>query len=268
MASGAAVIAGLLLSRLPSPMNYTVCFLLAAVSLVASYLCLGNLREPDQGHEHLKPSVIPLRESINTILLKDTSFRWFLIVKMLAQFSMMASAFYMIYAVRHYQMGTAMAGMMTSVLFITQVIANPSIGFVADRWNRKLVLEIGGLALILGPVLAIYAGGAASFYLVFILTGIANAIFNTLGLAFILEYGTDSERPTYFGLANTLISPVSVIAPMLGGWLADSAGYNSTFFIAAVAGVLVVVVLHLFVTDPRRKVGFPQGETAPVSHLT
>ena len=252
MASGSAVVAGLLLISLPAPLNYTVCFLLASLSLAVSYLFLNNLREPEQSDEYIKPSDVSLRDSINNILLKDTSFRWFLIAKMLSQFSMMASAFYIIYAVRDYQMGVATAGIMTSVLFITQVIANPIIGFVADRWNRKSVLEIGGVTLVLGPLIACLATGVSLFYPVFILTGIANAIFNTLGLAFILEYGTDAERPTYFGLANTLFSPVSVIAPLIGGWLADSAGFKSTFLFAAFAGVLSIVVLHFFVTDPRR----------------
>jgi MFS family permease len=252
-AAGSAVVAGLLLASLPAPANYAACFLFAFISVGFSYLCLANLREPQQSDEYILPSDVPLRESIRGILMKDASFRAFLIAKMLAQFSMLASAFYMIYAVRQYHLGTAAAGIMTGVLFITQVVTNPLIGFIAQRWSRKGLLEVGGLALVLAPLITIFAPGMGWFYGVFILTGIANAIFNTLGLAFTLDYGSGAERPTYFGLANTLIAPVTVIAPILGGWLADSAGFQSTFFVAALAGVLAMGVLHWFVSDPRQR---------------
>ena len=253
MASGSALLAGLLLSRLPAPANYSVCFLVAVAGVVASYLCLANMREPAQSDEYIQPLEISLRQSVGAILGKDPSFRWFLLAKMLAQFAMLASAFYMLYALRRFQIGTAEAGALTSVLFITQVAAGPGVGFIADRWSRKGMLEVGALALIAGPLLACLAGGLGWFYLVFILVGISNAAINTLGLAFILEYGSEAERPTYFGLANTLVAPVSVIAPMLGGWMADTLGFQSTFLIAAVAGLLAGLVLHFFVSDPRGK---------------
>ena len=259
MASGSAILAGLVLSGMPVPFNYAACFLIASGSLGISYLFLANLREPEQSDEYIQPLDIPLRQSINAILLKDASFRWFLCAKMLAQFAMLASAFYMIYALRHFQISPGTAGIMTSVLLFSQVIANPSIGFIADRWTRKGMLEIGGLTLILAPLVAIFAGGLGWFYLVFILVGFSNAIFNTLGLAIILDFGVDAQRPMYFGLANTLTAPISIAAPMLGGWMADSFGFQSTFLAAAAAGLLATLVLHFFVSDPRRKVIFAQG---------
>jgi MFS family permease len=252
-ASGSAILAGILLARLPSPLNYTLCFALASISLAISFFSLSKIREPDKNGDAIILNDVLLRQSISAILRKDRSFRWFILAKMLAQFAMLASAFYMIYAVLEYQMSASTAGLMTSVLFITQVVANPSIGYIADRWSRRGMLEIGGLTLVLAPLIACLANGVGWFYLVFILTGISNAIFNTLGLAFILEYGSDAERPTYFGLANTLTSPVSIVAPLIGGWLADQSGFQTTFLFAAIAGVFTVLVLHIFVTDPRQE---------------
>ena len=257
LSSGGALAGGILLTALPVPFNYAASFLIASVWLAASYLCLANLKEPLQAEDAISPVHLPVKERIMTILKGDRSFGWFLISKMLAQFAMMASAFYMIYAVRKLDMDTTTAGIMTGVLFITQVAANPLIGFLSDRWSRKGVLEIGGVALVLGPVLAWFAPSLGWYYGVIILAGIANAIFFTLGLAFLLEYGSDSERPMYFGLANTFTAPVSIFAPLLGGWLADSAGFQGTFLIAAVAGLITLLVLHFFVADPRQKIVLP-----------
>jgi MFS family permease len=260
MASGSAVLAGLLLAALPAPINYVACFLCAFLGVAISYICLANLRETVDTEEYIQPVDVPLWQSIRAILTKDISFRSFLAARMLAQFAMMASAFYMIYAVRAYHISSAQAGAMTGVLFLTQVIANPVIGLISRRWGRKNMLEVGALGMALAPALAAWSPAAGWFYGVFILTGIANAIFNTLGLAFILEFGGDAERPTYFGLANTLIAPISVLAPLFGGAVADSAGFQSTFLWAAGAGLLTALVLRLFVTDPHRIIPFAETE--------
>ena len=89
------------------------------------------------------------------------------------------------------------------------------------------------------------------FYVVFILAGIANTVFWTIGMAFTLSYGTDDEKPTYIGLANTLIAPSAILAPLLGGVLADLGGYQLTFLAAAIAAAATLVIFHFFIHDPK-----------------
>ena len=92
------------------------------------------------------------------------------------------------------------------------------------------------------------------FYLVFILDGIANTAFWTIGMAFSMDFGPEDERPTYVGMSNTLIAPATILAPFLGGWLADKSGYPATFITSAVMGLLTAVLLHFFVHDTRPKI--------------
>jgi predicted MFS family arabinose efflux permease len=66
-----------------------------------------------------------------------------------------------------------------------------------------------------------------------------------------LDFGTDDEKPTYVGLANTLIAPATILAPLIGGWLADQAGYSATFLFAAAASLITIFVLHFAVHDKR-----------------
>jgi predicted MFS family arabinose efflux permease len=53
-------------------------------------------------------------------------------------------------------------------------------------------------------------------------------------------------------MSNTLIAPATILAPFLGGWLADAAGYPATFITAAVMGLLTAILMHFFVHDTRR----------------
>ena len=70
-------------------------------------------------------------------------------------------------------------------------------------------------------------------------------------LTITVEFGSEFERPYYIGLANTLIAPATLIAPVLGGFLADTVGFQATFGLALVASLLAVLVLMVVMRDPR-----------------
>ena len=68
---------------------------------------------------------------------------------------------------------------------------------------------------------AIWAPSVGWFYLAYALAGIAYVAVWTIALAMTLEFGEGHEKPSYIGLANTLIAPTAFIIPLLAGWLAD-----------------------------------------------
>jgi hypothetical protein len=37
-----------------------------------------------------------------------------------------------------------------------------------------------------------------------------------------VDFSSEDERPFYIGLAQTLTAPATIIAPLIGGWIADS----------------------------------------------
>ncbi|HOD04887.1 MAG TPA: MFS transporter, partial [Anaerolineaceae bacterium] len=56
--------------------------------------------------------------------------------------------------------------------------------------------------------------------------------------------------PVYIGLANTLIAPSSILAPLVGGWLADAINYQATFLVSAGLSGLTALIFLLFVKNP------------------
>jgi len=251
LASGSAVLAGILLERLDSPLDLTICFLLASVSMAVSWVFLAKTREPDRPPADANENRSDFWSSVGAILQRDVNFRWFLVARVLSPMATVAFAFYTIYAVRHHGMSEGTAGLVTGVYAATQAAANPIMGWVGDRWSHRAVIEVGALAAAVSASLAWLAPDMTWFYLVFILAGIANIGFRTIGITLTLEFGTEAERPADIGLANTLVAPSTILALLVGGWLADSAGYPAAFLASAVSGLLTALILHVMVQDPR-----------------
>ena len=253
LSSIGAVAAGLILERLPSPTDFALCFLICSMLMAVSWFFLAQTREPERQTPVLTDHQHPLWRQVLAILKSDVPFRWFLICRFMFQFGTMAFAFYVVYAVAKLGMSEFTAGVMTSVLLITQVVVNPLFGWLADRWSRKWVMVTGAFSAFASAILAWTAPSLSWFYAVFVLAGIANVVFWAVGMTFSLEFGPEEERPTYVGMANTLIAPGAIIAPLLGGWVADQAGYPSAFLLSAGAALLTGIMLAVFVTDTRRQ---------------
>lgn len=251
LGSGGAIAAGFILDRFDEPANFGICFSLTAGLMVISWLFLSMTREPVRSEEDLPQAGLPFWGLVLDILKSDANFRWFIASRLLSQFGMMAGAFYTVYAVRVHGMNEVSAGILTSVLFVTQVAANPLLGRLADRWSRKQVLALGSLSMALSALLAWLAKDLGWFYPIFIFYGIGNTAYWTIGIALSLEFGTDDQRPMYVGLTNTLTAPATILAPFIGGFLADFVGYNITFAISAVMAVFTFIILLRSVQDPR-----------------
>lgn len=249
LSSGSAVLAGVILEKLASPLDFTLLFFFAVIGFTISWYFLNLTREPEDNPVEEETFSIPLWHTIRRILKADASFRWFLICRFLLQFGFMASAFYTVYAVRVHHVTETTAGILASVLMITQTVANPLLGWLGDRWSRKWLMVLGAIACFFSCVLAWLAPSVGLFYVVYILIGLANTIYWTVGLAFTLDFGAENERSTYVGLANTLIAPATFIAPILGGWLVDLFNYSLTFILAAIASLLTAVAYIVFVRD-------------------
>ncbi len=250
LASIGAVLAGVILSKLEAPFDFSSCFFIASALYIVSWFFLNATREPVRPVRRDEESAVPVWKDVLRILKADAHFRSFIISRIVSQFGMMAFAFYTVYAVKHLLMDTISIGVMTSILMITQVIANPLLGRIADKWSRKWILVLGGIAAVLSAIFALLIKNTVLFSLVFILNGIANTCFWTIGLAISLEFGDETNRPTYVGMSNTLIAPATILAPALGGLLADSFGYATTFIVSAALGIVSVLTLATLVRDP------------------
>jgi MFS family permease len=114
------------------------------------------------------------------------------------------------------------------------------------------MLILGAFAALASSVLAWLAPSIVWFYPIFILTGLANVSIWTIGMTMTVDFGSEVDRPIYIGLSQTLTAPATIIAPILGGFIVDSAGFIPTFSISIILSIIMIGILLFLVKDPRR----------------
>lgn len=253
LAAVSAILAGLILEKVPSPLDFTICFLLAAVMFVVSYVIIASTREMESPPKLIQEHPAAFWGQSWQILKRDRNFAVFLGVRTLSQFASMAFSFYLIYAVIDYGMSEALAGLMTGVLLVSQVAFSPVMGRLGDRWSHRGVMALGALAAAASALFAWAATSVAWFYPVFLLEAIAIIAIWTIPIALTVSFGKEDERPLYVGLSSTVTAPATIIAPVIGGWVADAAGFDAMFIVSALCALLMAAALVFFVKEPAKQ---------------
>ncbi len=249
---GGAIVASIILVAVDFPNSFAVLFLIAGISLMISFAFLAMAYEPESDPRDTVPKVkwSEFGKRLKVMLENDSNFRWFLIARALSSLSVTAISFFTIFGIRQYDMTPEFAGIMTSVLLLSQTITSPILGWVGDRWGHRRVLAFGNLIMALAIGVALFASDVTWFYVVFALTGVVNTTQWSTIMTLTTQFGSNAERPIYIGMSNTLIAPVTIFAPILGGWLVDLIGFNVAFAMFALAGLLAVFVLSVVMVDP------------------
>ena len=249
---GASPLIGVVLSSAgPAfPNNYALIFAAAGLLFALSTLPVIFVHELPGGKAVEK--ILSLREflpSLGTILRTDIPFRSMILTRMLTSLFAMASPFYIGFA-------TVQLGL-SSTVAVPTLLAMQTLGSIGGaliytwlgaRSNLMYIRLALGMAAFL-PVSALLATvlGPLPLYLGFLVSGIT---VGNLFLSFynwILTYATPDQRPLYTGLFNTVVAVTTLIAPFVGGTIAQQIGYEALFVVALVMvlGALLVTLRYI-----------------------
>lgn len=250
MGTAGAALSTWLLKTLPFPTSFVCLFTIAAVGLLFSWGFLAMAREPAQPADLPRQSNRQFLASLPGLVRHDHNFRRFLVARSLLALSGMGSGFLTVAALRRWQVPDSTVGLYTTLYLLSQTAGNLLFGFLADRLGHKLSLELGALSATGGFALAWLAPSAGWYYAVFALQGITVSATLVSGVLVAMEFSTPQFRPTYMGLANTVVGLVGMVAPLLGTWL-TSLGYSWTFAASAVVSLAATVTMRWWVREPR-----------------
>ena len=249
---GGSAVAVALLGWLPYPQNFAASFGVGAIGIGLSWFFFSQTKEaPSPPTPHASGSNRQYMGRLAKILKGDANYRAYLLCRWLWYFGGMATGFMAVYAVEHFHLSDATAGIYTGILYAAGVIGYAFWGPLGDRVGNKHVMVLSGALWLAALAMALLSSAPWGFYLVFALMGFGSAGGIIADLNITMELGPEDERPTYIGLTRTLTGPALLIAPLVGGWIAQEWTYPVLFITSLILAAGGLALLGWGVKDPR-----------------
>lgn len=247
----ASLISKYFLDQYTFPHNFQVIFWFGLVfSFISPFLVAGFREAPLPYVNQPEPlslffKRIPFYLRSRPVFLKYISSRAFL------GLGLMGNSFYAIYAIQHYGLSEGSLGIFTMLILLAQSVLSLVWGWIGDHFGYKVDLLAIGVLLTGEALLALTAPGAWVFFLIPALIGGVYSAISISDPNFIFETTPPQETSRFIGIANTLLAPVGVLAPLFGGGLIDLFGYPAMFGAILVIGVLGCLIVWRWVEEPR-----------------
>ncbi|MCW3053524.1 MAG: major facilitator superfamily 1, partial [Chthonomonadales bacterium] len=153
---------------------------------------------------------------------------------------------------KRYHFSKSELGLIGAAFTWVYALAAPMAGSVGDRYRRKWVI-LGGLyvwSLVTG--LTAQCTKVWQFVLVRGAEGLGETFYMPASMALVSDYHTSKTRSTAIGLHQTSIYAGTIFGGAVAGWMGQRYGWQSPFWVFAIAGILLGLVVQFGIREPRR----------------
>ena len=246
----------------PFPLNYALCFAIAGVGVVLSWIMAMFVHEVVQPVAETRMAFRDYLPALTRVLRDDKQFLRLTLARLIGGMANMALPFYIIFGTDRLKFAPETIGLFVSAQVTGGLLAGTVLGFLNERSGSRAAIIASLTIQMLAPLLAllVFFGGASFgpyalwlYALVFVAVGVGQSS-GILGfINFVLELAPPQERVTYVGLTNTL-SGLLLFAPLIGAAVIQSASYTGMFLLVIVL-LAASIVISLRLIEPRRKAG-------------
>jgi EmrB/QacA subfamily drug resistance transporter len=131
-----------------------------------------------------------------------------------------------------------------TVYLLTSTVSTPLYGKASDLYGRKRILQLSICIFLLGSALCGVAQNMTQLIGFRALQGVGAGGLMSLALAVIADIIPPRERGRYQGYFSIVFVSSSVIGPLLGGFLVDSASWRWVFYVNLPLGLVALVVIN------------------------
>jgi len=234
------------------PDNYAILFILSGVGTGLSVIAFSRIREPVQ---QKRGKTLPLGQYFKVglgLLRDDLNYRRLCILQFFWAFSMMATPFYVPFALTDLGMDESVVGFFVVVMQFSSIFSNVLWVWIGQKKGNQALLSIGTwflafsimIPLTVGWVPPIEVAGfawagfgsafdlqVAYYSLTFVFTGFALSGMFTGRMTYVLDIAPEDRRPTYTSFMNATMLPQGIL-PILGGWLVALVSYQNMFMVS------------------------------------
>ncbi|MEM9540165.1 MAG: MFS transporter [Cyanobacteria bacterium P01_E01_bin.42] len=130
------------------------------------------------------------------------------------------------------QVGLVMGSFAIGLLLVRGIL-----GQWADRYSRKLVIQIGAIAVALAPFGYLSITYLPALVVIRAFHGISVAGMTTGYSTLIIELSPPEKRGTLLGAMLLVLPTGMTLGPVLGGYIAEWAGYSVLFLVSGCLGI-------------------------------
>ncbi len=134
---------------------------------------------------------------------------------------------------------------------LAQMLFMPFISRLSDQYGRKKFIALGQLLCSLLSLWYIYAPDM--FWLIvgrFLQGGVMALIF-PIATAYVGDLAPPDKRGTYMGIFNLFLTSSFGIGPLIGGWLSDAYGIESSFYLMGVLNLAAFFAVLILLPEAR-----------------
>ena len=163
-----------------------------------------------------------------------------------------AAPFFNVYLVSEYQAPAATIGILAGVFSLFALFGQRAFGKLMDMRGASWVQAVTGLLIPLSPLAWAFITAPWQVGIINAFSGFLWAGYNLANFNLLLELTPDQQRERGVALFQLAVFGSAVAGPLLGGLLADSAGFQIVFVLSCV-GRYVGTALFIWLTiRPRR----------------
>jgi MFS family permease len=225
-------------------LGYQAVFALAFLAGIAGTWCFLRIPEP---HRRLRARpVTGSADGFWPVITGNRAFLGLVVSGFVWNLALQVAApFFNVYLVRHLGAGAGTVGLLAGVNTLFGLIGSGLFGRVMDRLGALKTQALTGLLIPIIPTLWIWIAAPWQVGILEAYAGLVWAGYNLANFALLLELTPASHRPQAVALYQTVVFTSAVVGPLLGGWLADTFGFQVIFGASGV-GRLIGILLYVW----------------------
>ncbi len=142
-------------------------------------------------------------------------------------------------------------GALTSAFFIFYMCTAPVIGPLADRYPRRLIMIVGALVWSAATLLTAVTYDFRTLLIRHTLVGVGEATFVTIAPAYIADFFGERQRGRVLSVFYLAIPAGTAMGYLLGGYLGSHYGWRTPFYVGAIPGLLLGLLMFAL-PEPER----------------
>jgi MFS family permease len=134
-------------------------------------------------------------------------------------------------------------GALSSLFNLVRTSVNLPAGLIADKFGRRRLVLFSVFLFPLSYILLLVSNNVSWIFASYMIVGICFGILPPIVNAFIADITQKASRATAYGIFNLSWILGQTLAPIIGGFLAESAGLKASYVAALVMSIANIILI-------------------------